>query len=63
MSASVEQDTQPCISNEEVIAEQQHAGRGDEDDNDLNAGQKRKITYEILDVNDQWDVCEVKPVR
>ena len=39
MSASVEQDTQPRISNEEVIAEQQHTGRGDEDDADLDAGQ------------------------
>lgn len=39
MSASVEQDTQPSISNEEVIADQQHAGRGDEDDDDLDAGQ------------------------
>ena len=39
MSASVEQNTQPYISNEEVIAEQQHAGRDDEDDDHLDAGQ------------------------
>ena len=56
MSLSIEKNTQPCISDKELIAEQQHARSSDEDDDNLDNGRQWKLTHEVLDVNKQWYV-------
>jgi hypothetical protein len=56
MSPSIEKNTQPCVSDKELITEQQHASSSNEDDDNLDTGRQWKITHEILDVNNQRDV-------